>query len=83
MIKIKKAYPSLPMLLLEGGVDLDHLGNLIRHMETAPMLAPVVPTRYRNRHHTYSVLCHLLRDGGRCPPTSLALAAVAIGPVVV
>ena len=74
MIKIKKTYPSLPMLLLEGGLDLGHLGNLIRHMGTAPMQAPDVPTMCRNRRHTYSGLHLLLRDGGRCLPTDSASA---------
>ena len=54
-------YPSLPMLLLEGGLGLDHLGNLIRHMGTAPMLAPAVPTMNRNHRHTCYVQHLLLR----------------------
>ena len=71
-------YPSLPMLLLEGGLGLDHLGNLIWHMGTALMLAPAVPTMNRNRRHTYSVPCLLLRDGGRYHPTYSASANVDI-----
>ena len=78
MIKIKKTYPSLPMLLLEGGLDLDHLGNLIRHMGTALMQAPDVPTMCRNRRHTYSGLHLLLLDGGRCQPICSALADVDV-----
>ena len=66
------------MLLLEGGLDLDHLRNLIGHMETAPMLAPIVTTRYRNRHHTYSRLHLLLLDGGICHPICSALPDVDV-----
>ena len=78
MIKNKNTYPSLPMLLLEGGLGRDHLGNLTRRMETAPTPAPTVPTMYRNHHHTCHVLRLLLLDGGRYLPTCLALADVEI-----
>ena len=74
-------YPSLPMLLLEGGLGPDHLGNLVWHMETAPMLAPSVPTMNRNHRHTCSVLHLLLLDGGRYLPTGSASAAVVDEPV--
>ena len=76
-------YPSLPMILLEGGLGPDHLGNLIRCMETAPMPAPTVPTMYRNHHHTCYVLHLLLLDGGRYLPTGSASAAMDDGPVMV
>ena len=76
-------YPSLPMLLLEGGLGPDHLENLIRHMETAPMPAPAVPTMNRNHHHTcYVQQLHLL-DGGRYLPTGSASTAMDDGPVMV
>ena len=71
-------YPSLPMLLLEGGLGLDHLGNLIRNMGTAQMMAPAVPTMNRNPRHTYSVPHLLLLDGGRYHPTCLASADVDV-----
>ena len=61
------------MLLLEGGQGRGHLGNLSRHMETAPMLAAVVPTMCRSHHHRHCVLSPLLLDGGRCLPTYSAL----------
>ena len=76
-------YPSLPMLLLEGGLGRDHLGNLARCMETAPMPAPVIPTMNRNHHHTCSILHLLLLDGGRYLPTGSASAAMDDGPVMV
>ena len=75
-------YPSLPMLLLEGGLGLDHLKNLIRHMETTPMLAPAVPTMNRNRRHTYSVPHLLLLDRGIYLPTCSASAGGDAGPVM-
>ena len=78
MIKNKNTYPSLPMLLLEGGLGQDHLGNLIQHMKTTPMLAPAVPTMYRNRRHTYSIPHLLLLDGGIYHPTCSASADVDV-----
>ena len=74
-------YPSLPMLLLEGGLGRDHLINLARCMETAPMSAPAVPTMNRNHHHTCYVQHLLLLDGGIYVPTGSASAAVDDGPV--
>ena len=74
-------YPSLPMLLLEGGLGLDHLENLAQRMETAPMPAPVVPTMNRNHRHTCYVQHLLLLDGGRYLPTGSASAAVDDAPV--
>ena len=71
-------YPSLPMLLLEGGLGLDHLGNLAQGMETAPMLAPVVPTMNRNHRHTCYVQHLLLPDRGRYLPTGSASADVDV-----
>ena len=66
------------MLLLEGGQGRGHLGSPSRRMETSPMLAAVVPTKYKSQHHIRCVLCLLLLDGGRCLPISLALADVEI-----
>ena len=74
-------YPSLPMLLLEGGLGLDHLGNLTQRMETAPTPAAVVPTIHKSHHRKRYVLCLLLLDGGRYLPTSSASAAVDDGPI--
>ena len=76
-------YPSLPMLLLEGGLGPDHLGNLTQRMETIPTPAPAVPTMYRNHCHTCYVQHLLLLDGGRYLPTGSASAAVDDGPVKV
>ena len=66
------------MLLLEGGQGLGHLESPSQHMETAPVLVAVIPTRYRNHHHIRYVMCLLLLDGGRCLPTCSASADVDI-----
>ena len=76
-------YPSLPMLLLEGGLGPDHLENLAQRMETTPTLAPAIPTMNRNHHHTCYVQHLLLLDGGRYLPTGSASADMDVGPVVV
>ena len=74
-------YPSLPMLLLEGGLGPDHLENLAQRMETAPTPAPVIPTMNINHHHICYVQHLLLLNGGRYLPTGSASAAVDDGPV--
>ena len=66
------------MLLLEEGQGRGHLESPSQHMETAPVPVAIVPTRYRNHHHTHYVLCLLLLDGGRCLPTCSASTDVEI-----
>ena len=83
MLKIKKNYLALPMLLLEGGQGLDHLENPCRHTETSLVPVAVAPTRCRSHHRIHSALCLLLLDGGRCLPICSALADMEIGLVEV
>ena len=80
---LKITYPSLPMLLLEGGLGRGHLGNPSQRMKTTPTPAPAAPTMYKNHHHTCYVRRLLLLDGGRYLPTGSASADVDVGPVVV
>ena len=56
------------MLLLEGGQCLDHLRNPSQHMETAPVMETIAPTKSRSRHHRHSALSHHLPGGGRYLP---------------
>ena len=68
MLKIKKNYLALPMLLLEGVQGLDHLKNPFRHTETALVSVVAAPTRSRSHHRTHTALSLLLLDRGRCLP---------------
>ena len=57
------------MLLQEGGQGRCHLKNLFQHMETAPMLVPITPTKIRIHHHIRSEPIHHLLGGERFLPT--------------
>ena len=57
------------MLLQEGGQGQYHLRNLTQHMETAPRLVIVTPTKSRIRHHRHYGPIHHLPGGGISLPT--------------
>ena len=59
------------MLLQEGGKGRYHLGNLVQHMETAPVLVPVTATKSRIRCRIYSEPIHRLLGEGIFLPTYL------------
>ena len=48
------------MLLQEGGQGQYHLGNLTQHMETAPRLVTVAPTKRKNCRHIHFGPIHRL-----------------------